>query len=285
MFGVKRLSKVKFYNCSVRKRLIPILKLVDENYPTKVAKLLRMSRQHVHYYLKKLEKAGLVKRTGPRWPAFYKTTEQGKKFLTGCEGLTPSFVFRLHNCVFKYPILGEPAVLVDWRRVEKMNWSALVGSELGLTVEQTTKHVLVYCDRLEGQNPSELLLLAKDAADRVAAHLRLKYGIRLGEGILARKVHFGVYDPVAGLISRYWQVSDDVAKVDESEGFGEIDWLSVEAAKDYLLMPQNVKHLIQIQEKFANAINEHLKLIEALQALTQKMDQIIEKLSLSITNP
>jgi len=128
------------------------------------------------------------------------------------------------------------------------------------------------------------LLLAKDAADRVAAHLRLKYGIRLGEGSLARKVHLGVYDPVAALASRYWQISDDVANVDESEGLGEIDWLSVEAAKDYLLMPQNVKRLIQIQENFANAMNEHLKLIEALQALTQKMDKVVEKLSSSVMN-
>jgi hypothetical protein len=243
-----------------------------------------MSRQHVHYYLKKLEKAGLVKRVGPRWPAFYETTETCKKFLTGCEGLKPSFVFRLHNCVFKYPILEKPVQPVDWRRVEKMNWSALIGSELGLTVEQTTRHVIVYCDAVEGRDPSELLLLAKDAADRVAAHLRLKYGIRLGEGSLARKVHLGVYDPVAALVSHYWQVSDDVAKVDESEGFGEIDWLSVEAAKDYLLMPQNVKRLIQIQENFANAMNEHLKLIEALQALTQKMDKVVEKLSSSVIN-
>jgi hypothetical protein len=131
-----------------------------------VARLLGMSRQHVHYYLKKLEKAGLVKRTGPRWPAFYETTETCKKFLTGCEGLASSFVFRLHNCVFKYPILEGPVQPVDWRRVEKTNWSALVGSELGLTVEQTTKHILVYCDVVIGRDPGELLLLAKDAADR-----------------------------------------------------------------------------------------------------------------------
>lgn len=165
-----------------------------------------------------------------------------------------------------------------------MNWSALIGSELGLTVEQTTQHVLVYCDAVSGRNPSELLLLAKDEADRVTAHLRLKYGIRLGEGQLARKVHFGVYDPVAKLVSRFWQVSDDVAKVDESEGFGEIDWLCAEAAKDYLLMPQNVKRLVKIQERFAEAMHEHLQLIGALQAVTEKMDKTIEKLSSKATN-
>ena len=87
-----------------------------------------MSRQHVHYYLKKLEKAGLVKRTGPRWPAFYETTETCKKFLTGCEGLASSFVFRLHNCVFKYPILeGLFSLWIDvvWRRPIGVLWLVL----------------------------------------------------------------------------------------------------------------------------------------------------------------
>lgn len=278
------MSKVKFYNCSVRTRLLPILKRIDENYPTKVARLLGMSRQHVHYYLKKLEKAGLVKRVGPRWPAFYETTERCKKFLTGCEGLVPGFVFRLHNCVFKYPILEEPFDPVDWRRVEKMNWSSLIGSELGLTVEQTTRHVLVYCDVVVGRDPSELLLLAKDEADRVAAHLRLKYGVRLGDGRLARKVHLGVYDPVAALVSRYWQISDDVAKIDESESFGEIDWLSSEAAKEYLLMPGNVRRLVQVQEKFAEAMHEHLQLVESLQAVTEQMSRLIEELRSGVKN-
>jgi len=243
-----------------------------------------MSRQHVHYYLKKLEKAGLVKRVGPRWPAFYEKTEGCKKFLTGCEGLVPGFVFRLHNCVFKYSILEGSCDPIDWRRVEKMNWSSLIGSELGLTVEQTTKHVLVYCDVVEGRNPSELLLLAKDEADRVAAHLRLKYGVRLGDGRLARKIHLGVYDPVAALVSRYWQISDDVAKIDESETFGEIDWLSSEAAKEYLLMPGNVRRLVQIQEKFAEAMHEHLQLVESLQAVTEQMSRLIEELRSGVKN-
>jgi hypothetical protein len=159
-----------------------------------------------------------------------------------------------------------------------MNWSALIGSELGLTVEQTTRHVLVYCDVIEGRDPSELLLLAKDQADRVAAHLRLKYGVRLGDGRLARKIHLGVYDPVAALVSRYWLVSDDVAKIDRSESHGEIDWLSSEAAKDYLLMPSNVRRLVEIQENFAKAMHEHLQLIESLQDVTEKMNMLIEEL-------
>lgn len=62
-----------------------------------------------------------MKRVGPRWPAFYETTERCKKFLTGCEGLAPGFVFRLHKCVFKYPILEEPTANMNWRRGWDLN--------------------------------------------------------------------------------------------------------------------------------------------------------------------
>jgi len=41
-------------------------------------------------------------------------------------------------------------------------------------------------------------------------------------------------------------------------------------------MPQNVKRLVQIQERFADAMHEHLQLIQALQAVTEKMGKFIE---------
>jgi len=167
---------------------------------------------------------------------------------------------------------------VNWRHVEKMNWSALIGSELGLTVEKTTRHVLVYCDVISGRDPDELLLLAKDQADRVAAHLQLKYGLRLGDGKLCRKPHFGVYDPVASLLSRYWQFSDDVGKIDESETYGEIDWLSKEAAKEYLLMPGYVRRLFELQRDFAQGMADHLALISEIQAMAKEIRELVEEL-------
>jgi len=65
----------------------------------------------------------------------------------------------------------------------------------------------------------------KSGNEEVAASLCVKYGLRLGEGLLVPKRHVGVYDPVAELLSRRFEVSDDVGKIDRSEGMGEIDWL------------------------------------------------------------
>jgi len=193
-------------------------------------------------------------------------TDKGKKFLTGCEGLTPDFVFRLHRGGFKYPVLAEASLPVDWRRVVKANWTALIGDEGGVRVEKTTRHVIVWCESISGRDPDELLLQAKAMADRVAASLCVKYGLRLGEGQLVPKRHVGVYDPVAELLSRRFEVSDDVGKIDRSEGMGEIDWFSAKAAKDYLLMPGRVEYLERKLEALHGDVQE---LVSVLKQLTQ----------------
>jgi len=43
------------------------------------------------------------------------------------------------------------------------------------------------------------------------------YVLRLGEGQLIRKRHVGVFDPDAELLSRRFEVSGDVGKIDRSE--------------------------------------------------------------------
>jgi len=265
---LKELFKNRFNISSVRLRLVPILKMLDAgNYPAKIARMLGMSRHHVAYYIKKMRQAGLIERKNVKWPAFYAITEKGKKFLTGCEGsFAPDFVFRLHRCGFKYPVLVDAPLPVDWRRVEKANWTALVGDEGGVRVEKTTRHVIVWCESISGRDPDELLLQAKSMADRVAASLCVKYGLRLGEGQLVPKRHVGVYDPVAELLSRRFEVSDDVGKVDRSEGMGEIDWFSAKAAKDYLLMPGRVESLERKLEALQSNIQE---LVSVLKQLTQ----------------
>ena len=56
-------SKVKFYFSTVRSRVIPILKRIEVgDYPSKIARIYGWSKQHVFYYIRKLEKAGLVRR-------------------------------------------------------------------------------------------------------------------------------------------------------------------------------------------------------------------------------
>lgn len=100
--------------------------------------------------------------------------------------------------------------------------------------------------------------------------------MRLGEGKLSRKSHFGVYDPVAALVSKHWELTDDVGKVDRSEGYGEIDWFSPEAAKDYLLMPGYLRQLLEVQQTFATAMDQHMALIQELRDLVKALKATVE---------
>ncbi len=89
-------SKVKFDFTTVRTRVIPILKRVQVgDYPTKIGRTYGWSKQHVSYYLNKLEKAGLVVRKKRSSAVFFELTLRGQNFLGSCEGvLFGSGVFR-----------------------------------------------------------------------------------------------------------------------------------------------------------------------------------------------
>ena len=54
-------SRVKFGFSNVRSRVNPILKGIEvKMYPSKIGRARGCSKQHVDYYVKKLEKAGLI---------------------------------------------------------------------------------------------------------------------------------------------------------------------------------------------------------------------------------
>jgi DNA-binding MarR family transcriptional regulator len=241
-------SKVKFYFSTVRSRVIPILKRIEVgDYPSKIARLYGWSKQHVFYYLKKLEQAGLVRRKVRSSAVFYELTNRGQKVLTSCEGIVySSGVFRLHKCQVLFPIVREGFYPSDdFRRVEMVNWTALLGLVHGVAVRKTSRHWIVHVECLYGRSPGELFGIAKNLANRVARALMNKYGVLLGEGQVGKGYELAVDDPVARLLSRYFTLSTPKRKMDHRPGEleGEIDHLSKDAAIEYLMMPERVKKL------------------------------------------
>jgi predicted transcriptional regulator len=241
-------SKVKFDFCTVRTRVIPILKGIEvKMYPAKIGRVRGWSKQHVDYYIKKLAKAGLIRRLKRSNFVDYELTGRGQNFLVSCEGvLFSSGVFRLHRCFFKFPVLHEGFYpLGDFRRIEMQNWTALLGLEQGVKVRHTTTSWIVHVETLYGRSPGELVTLAKNLADRVAKGLSNKYGCVLGEGQINKRHELGIDDPVANLLNRYFTVSTPKRVIDDSPGEdeGELDHLGRDAAVEYLLMPERVKKL------------------------------------------
>jgi len=132
------------------------------------------------------------------------------------------------------------------------NWTRYIKKEAGVTVEITSRHVIIYSEPAFGEDPYELLLKAHERANLVASQLEQKYGMQLGRSILCRKPHFGVYDPVLSKITTYFQLSNDIGKIDRSEGYGETDFLNPENVKEYLLMPtrlREVQHILEAQQR------------------------------------
>ena len=98
-------------------------------YPAKIGRARGWSKQHVDYYVKKLEKAGLIRRLKRSNFVDYELTERGQNFLISCEGiLFSSGVFRLHRCFFKFPVLREgvyPSPLLERRDSAARNGGSL----------------------------------------------------------------------------------------------------------------------------------------------------------------
>lgn len=304
--------KVRFY-AKTLPLIVRILKMIEAGYyPAKIADMLGRSRSGIHYHIKKLAEAGYLEPLESLTPLLrldtmepwdkqitkkmkgaiklYRLTQAGSNFLAGIERKARGRVVRLHNLYVKYPIVRQPSKRIKWRRVEMTNWTQLLGRELGLTVRKNPRSVEVITSVSEGTDPWKMLFQARAEADNLAAHLEQKFDMELGRGELSRKPHFGVYDPVAAQFSKHFLLSDDVGKIDESEGFGEKDYFSPDAAKDQLLLPSNVSALrrdmddvrasqqmvLDEMKEFRLGVAEHMRLIRELQTTTMEGRELVK---------
>jgi hypothetical protein len=141
-----------------------------------------------------------------------------------------------------YEVLRTGLEPTDFRRVKMVNWTALLGTELGVRVRRTTRSWIVHVEVIRGRTPIEVTTLAVNLANRVRDALVSKYGCVLGEakivaGELANE------DPVATLFGRYFTVRTDKRKIDHSWTVGELEHLQRDSVIEYLQMPERVKSL------------------------------------------
>lgn len=251
----------------MRKWVLPILRrLAAGDYPTKIGRIVGLSPQHVHYYMKKLEGCKLVRREKRTNVVFYELTSQGTNLLQSCEGVVfPGELYRLDKCQVGFEILREGLGLsmVDFRKVEMVNWTALLGLEQGVKVRKTSRSWIVHVEVIRGKQPAEVYGLAMNLANRVAASLKSKYGVVLADGkFIAGEL--AVEDPVAGLFGRYFTVSTPKRKVDHSWNVGELEHLQKDAVIEYLQMPERVKQLECHVERLTVSLDKMTGILERL---------------------
>jgi len=250
-------SNVKFDTSTVRSWVLPLLRRIEAgDYPTKAGRIIGLSRQHTWYYVKKLERAKLVRRQVRSNVVFYDLTAESKNLLASCEGTVfPAELYRFDKCQVAFEVLRLGFEPTTFRRVEMVNWTALLGTELGVKVRRTTRSWIVHVEVIRGRNPVEVTNLAVNLANRVKAALMSKYGCVLGEGKVVSG-EMAVEDPVATLFGRYFTVRTPKRKIDHSWGVGELEHLQKDAVIEYLQMPERVKKLERNFEVFMSKFEE-----------------------------
>jgi hypothetical protein len=236
--------KVKFDTKTVRTWVLPLLLRIGAgDYPTKAGRIVGLSRQHTWYYVRKLEECRLIRRDKRSNVVFYELTEESKNLLASCEGTVfPARLYRFDKCQVAYEIIADGLVPENFRKVEMTNWTALLGTELGVKVRKTTRSWIVHVEVIRGRNPIEVTNLAMNLANRVRNALVSKYVCVLGDGrVVAGEM--AVEDPVASLFGRYFTVRTDKRKIDHSWSVGELEHLQKDAVIEYLQMPERVRNV------------------------------------------
>jgi hypothetical protein len=237
-------SRVKFDTKTFRRWVLPLLIRIGKGeYPTEAGRNIKLGRQHTWYYVKKLEDCNLIRREKRSNVVFYELTSESKRLLASCEGrVFPARLYRFDKCQVAYEIVADGLVPENFKRVEMVNWTALLGTELGVRVRKTTRSWIVHVEVIRGRNPIEVTNLAMNLANRVRDALVSKYGCVLGDGrVVAGEM--AVEDPVASLFGRYFTVRTDKRKIDHSWAVGELEHLQRDAVIEYLQMPERVKNV------------------------------------------
>lgn len=244
-FDTKPTHRIQFDTKTVRTWVLPLLMRIDAgDYPTKAGRTIGLSHQHTWYYTRKLETCNLIRQEKRSNVAFYSVTDEGKRLLTSCEGTVfPAKLYRFDKCQVAYEIQLEGRYPEgNFKRVEMNNWTALLGTELGVKVRHTSKSWIVHVEVIRGRNPIEVTNLAMNLVDRVRSSLCSKYGCVLKEGkvVAGELAH---EDPIATIFGRYFAVRTDKRKIDHSWGPGELEHTQKDAVIEYLQMPEKVRSI------------------------------------------
>ncbi len=266
--------KVQFDTKTVRAWVLPLLRRFDAGeYPTKAGNMIGLSRQHVWYYVRKLEECGLIHREKRSNVVFYELTERSTSLLKSCEGrVFPGELHRLDKQQVCFGVVREGLYPDrDFKRVEMVNWTALLGLELGVKVRHTSRSWIVHVPVIRGKSPAEVYGLAMNLANRVAVALGKKYGVVLAEGKFVGG-ELAIEDPMARLFGRYFTVRTKQRKVDHSWNEGELENLGKDAVIDYLQTPERVKNIERQVESLTFNVNRLTEVLARLGSLEEGLD-------------
>jgi hypothetical protein len=256
---------------------LKILRLLAEGMPqSEIAKKCSFQKTKVNYWNKKFLKNNLIRVKISGKPTFYELTPFGAKILTRSEvGLCSPVV--IENYAVKFRLIRDVSVF-DWVKLgEPRNWVKL-GIKLGrVRVEKTTKNIIIHSGRLIGFNPDYLLVEAGQIIGLVKNFLEGR-GVEMEDvGVPLHEPIVRYYNPEAEALTKLGTFYTENGSLDCSDGVPHVEW-KLETARNYLEMPNRIKRIEENLEKFSDSLivfaegmNEHMKLVKALQVVAEAM--------------
>lgn len=285
---------------------LKILKLLGQDMTqAEVANKASFSKQRVNYWALKFLGNGLLKIKCDGKPKFYELTAISQKILTRSER-DWALLCVMEDYPVKYRLLKDHG-LIEWEKLgQPRNWEKL-GVKVGsVTVEKTSRSIIIHTGQLSGFDPDYLLFQAGQIIADVKAFLE-SHGVELDAvGLPLHDPIVKFYPPEAEIFNRlFGTVSTEEGSLDNSppDKIPHVEY-TLKTAKHYLEMPTRLKEIsdkltriehtqdILSQEQkeikhnqkgssenmltFAQGMRDHLKLVHALtdvaEALTKESD-------------
>ncbi len=233
--------------------------------------------------LKELENKGVIVSLSEGKPKFYSLVgHKVPKILTRREKPSP---YRLHNIELSFKIIKHPnqPLREQWKL---NNW---IGSKQrfgDVTARFTTKNLILYLQGY-GKNPAEALASTMVKASGIINMIKNKRPdlVLSPFPIVNRKMHYAVPTPKdIKKIADNIQVSGKGWKIDESEGEGEIEFVSkdpfelIEKAQSFANMPDRIKTLEQTNNNFLGILENQQKQLLSLQQITQGLQTSLQRI-------
>ena len=229
-------------------------------YPAQIARNLEIRKNKVSRIIQRLEKLGLIEQVS-EWPKVYRVIndtgnkvppkfQSSNKTLTGDENTKTAF--SMHNIGIRYDILAQPKSFTLDKEVNLNNWAKEYTKLPAVTIEKTTKSVIIYPKIDRKSNSYDLLSEALNLANVYAQKLENSFlGLKLSFGRINRKPHFVLEDPKInfGKFDQFTIQGKDFHMDDSDQEGTEIEFETPEAAMDFARMPLYLKAILAYLEK------------------------------------
>jgi len=238
-----------------------ILSLLESGlYPAQIAINLGLNKMKVYRAIQRLEKSGLIEQVS-EWPKVYRVIndtgnkvppkfQSSNKTLTGDENTKTAF--SMHNIGIRYDILAQPESFTLDKSVNLNNWAKEYTKLPSVTIEKTTKSVIIYPKIDRKSNSYDLLSEALNLANVYAQKLENSFlGLKLSFGRINRKPHFVLEDPKFNFKKfDQFTIQGHDCHMDDSDSEGtELEFETPEAAMDFARMPLYLKAILAYLEK------------------------------------